>query len=382
MFKLRYFKNIAFAFFFLIATGFFNGFYTQFFSFDLWKLKKEWGVIDFEKANTARFSPYMLWSQKRTILYMNLARQDGRKFLELVAKPYFEKHPELKSHLYPASQLSRAKDLPMLYPSFRLWWSAFPHAIVSGLVGMEGHQAIDFRMNLFLNLGMTGENCSYGYFRGLNIALQLMNSPPHCSNIIEEEFSRIAVAKMPHIKYGWNAVNTFSGPKYSDLIFRDHATAKSMQLNVSTLTDFRDFIVGLTIGQRKNNNVNSARWAIGSEFFPFKDDFLVGPKLHWASEYYYGAIGANAIVYLMGEEYYPVLRPEFSFRFPYNFKKEYIDFLDLEKSGSSVGLCYGYNILLQKNKSLPIGVHMLSITYSKNFLFRGKNIDVQKRGRI
>ena len=62
-------------------------------------------------------------------------------------------------------------------------------------------------------------------------------------------------------------------------------------------------------------------------------------------------------------------------------EKDYIDFLDLERSGSSIGLCYGYNILLQKNKSLPIGGHMLSITYSKNFLFRGKNIDIQKRRR-
>jgi len=378
LFKMKFLKNIVVLIFFLLAV---NSLQAQFFSFDLWKLKKEWGIIDFEKANTARFSPYMLWSQKRTILYMNLARQDGRKFLDLVANPYFEKHPDLKRHLYPASQLSRAKDLSMLYPSFRLWCAAFPHAIVSGLVGMEGHQGMDFRMGLFLNIGMTGENCSYGYFRGLNVALQLMNSPPHCSNILEDEFSRIAVAKMPHIKYGWNAVNTFSGPKYSDLVFRDHCTSKSMQVNVSGLTDFSHFIVDLTIGQRKNNNVNSARWAIGSEFFPFKDELLLGPKLHWASELYYGAIGANAMVYLMGDEYFPVIRPEISARFPFNIKKGYMDFLDLEKSGSSIGISYGYNFLLQKNKTLPVGNHVVSITYSKNFLFRGENIQNEKRRR-
>ena len=205
---MKFLKNIVVLIFFLLAV---NSLQAQFFSFDLWKLKKEWGIIDFEKANTARFSVYMGWSQKRTILYMNLARQDGRKFLDLVANPYFEKHTELKRDLYPSSQLSRAKNLYMLYPSFRLWLSAFPHAVVSGLVGMEGHQAFDLRMNLFLNLSTTGENCSYGYFRGLNVALQLMNSPPHCANILDEEFSRTSVSKMPHIRYGWNAVNTFSG---------------------------------------------------------------------------------------------------------------------------------------------------------------------------
>jgi len=83
----------------------------------------------------------------------------------------------------------------------------------------------------------------------------------------------------------------------------------------------------------------------------------------------------------MGDEYFPVIRPEISARFPYNYKKEYMDFLDLEKSGSSIGISYGYNVLLQKNKSLPVGRHVVSITYSKNFLFRGENIQNEKRRR-
>jgi len=53
--------------------------------------------------------------------------------------------------------------------------------------------------------------------------------------------------------------------------------------------------------------------------------------------------------------------------------------MDLEKSGSSIGLSYGYNILLQKDKTLPLGNHVISLTYSKNFLFRGENIRQPKR---
>ena len=88
---------------------------SSFFSFDLWKLKKEWGIIDFEKANTARFSPYMLWSQKRIILYFNLARQDGEKFSRLIIDPFLEKNPEKKTQqLGSYSCLRGTKDLNML----------------------------------------------------------------------------------------------------------------------------------------------------------------------------------------------------------------------------------------------------------------------------
>ena len=47
---------------------------------DLFKLRHQWGYFDFARANTARFSMYMLRAQKRTMHYMNLARQNGEKF--------------------------------------------------------------------------------------------------------------------------------------------------------------------------------------------------------------------------------------------------------------------------------------------------------------
>jgi hypothetical protein len=367
---------------FIILLGL-NKSHGQLFSFDLWKLKKEWGIINFEKANTARFSPYMLWSQKRIILYFNLARQDGEKFMELVVDPFFEKHPELASEkLHPLPMLQKAKKLNMLYPSFRVWLGAFPHAVYSGFLGMEGHQGFEARMKLFLNSDYIGENCFYGYFNPLKTALGWMNSSGHCSNIVNKDFSRVGVAKMPHIGYRWNTVNTFSGPKFFDIMIRNHSDLRSFQFNVSTTTDIQNFILDISVGQRKNKNLNAARWSVGSELFPFRKESLIGYKLHWASEYQYGAMGANAIVYLTEDDFYPILRPELSARYEIGNYKSVVDFD--KKSGqpmqqrnfnvtqSSISLSYGYNFLLQRDKEIPVGKHVISITYSRNFLFKSQ----------
>jgi len=351
----------------LLFLLFFGKINSQIINADLWKLRNKWGYLDFERANTARFSMYMLRSQKRTILYMNLARQNGPKFTELVIKPYIAKYPE-KEDFY--IQL-RKKDIPMLYPSFRLWLTAAPHAFVSGLIGSYGHQAIDLRMASFLNLDLIGENCSYGYFKGLDVTLQLLKSSGHRRNILNKKFSRTAVCKMPHIKDGWNSVSTFSGPKFSDIIFRDHCEIKHLQFNLGVLTDFQNIGFDFLIGQRKNHNVSSARWAIGSEFILLDKNILYAPKLQWASAFYYFSLGCNFVNYIYENKWGPVLRPEISFRLPFTVSKKGFQNIDLDSSKSSIGISYAYNLALNKNK-IPIKNHVISITYSKNFLFKEK----------
>lgn len=170
-------------------------------------LKEQWGKKAFRQAHTARFSFYMGRSSKRVILYMNLARQDGEKFTELVVKPYIEKNPERKAFLINLQQTNKQ----MLHPSFRLWLAALPHAQISGLLGTKGHQGFETRMAISLHFKTCGENCSYGYSKSIDICLQLLNSPPHKRNILNKSFSKAAVAKCFHTKYGWNSVTTFSG---------------------------------------------------------------------------------------------------------------------------------------------------------------------------
>lgn len=373
MFTNQPYKQIKYLLIIFILLHFSSGIKAQLINFDLWKLRKEWGYFDFAKANTARFSMYMTRGQKRTILYMNLARQDGVKFSELVAAPYTEKNPD-KSELYIS--LSQT-NLPMLYPSFRLWLSAVPHAVISGIIGMEGHQGFEFRLPLFLNVGETGENCDYGYFKAIDITLALLNSPGHRKNILNEDFSRTAVSKMPHISYRWNSVTTFSGPKFSDMIFRDHCNIKSLQASVSYVTDFSGSGIDFLIGQRKNKDIMSARWGIGSELHFRPTETIFTPKLHWASEFYFFSLGCNFVNYLQNNQWTPVLRPEISFRFPYSIKRNRnrtsISYLDLEESHVSLGISYGYNINLDPSRSIPGNNHIFCVTYSRNFLFKRKD---------
>ncbi len=381
----------------------------QLINIDLFKLRHQWGYFNFARANTARFSMYMLRGQKRTMLYMNLARQNGEKFTELVIDPYMDrldKRIERKEDriseledkrdgfnlrvLLKEIRISRMDhkrsrfpislykdDLDMLYPSVRLWFAALPHAIYSGLIGIEGHQLFDFRMNLFLNLGIVGENCSYGYLKGLDVTLQLLNSSGHRKNIMNEDFSRAAVAKLPHIKTVFNSVTTFSGPKFSDMTLRDHCDYKHIQANMSVLTDFKRPIIDISIGQRKNKTVMSARWAAGIELYPFEENSFYAPKLHWASEFYYVSMGCNFVNYLHNNNWTPVLRPEVSYRFPFTKKRRSMSWLDLERSRSSIGISYGYNYNIDSKRNMPVGKHIISLTYSHNFLFHNKN-----RGRL
>jgi hypothetical protein len=343
---------------------------TQIINYDLQKLKKDWGRWDFEKANTARFAFYMNRSQKRTMLYMNLARQDGSKFTELVATPYILENPN-KKYLY--STLKNA-EMHMLYPSFRLWLGALPHAIVSGITGAEGHAGFKVRMYTTLNLNIIGENCDYGHYKGLDVTLHLLTSPGHRANILNKEFSRAAVSKAPHIEYKWNSVTTFSGPKFFDLIFRGHNKIKHLQANLSIATDLKQYIIDISFGGRYNNVVNSARYSIGAEIIPRIDRVLIAPKVQWSSEYYFFGFGASVFSFASFDYFGIIARPEISYRLPYDLKlskRSWIfSYNNIEKSKSSIGISYGYNINFFNNIIIPLGKHQITLTYSRNFYFK------------
>jgi hypothetical protein len=339
----------------------------QIFNFDLWKLRNDWGWFDFERANTARFSMYMGRAQKRTMLYMNLIRQDETKFSELITDPYLATHPKLEKKL--KVKLSN-KSKHMLYPSFRLWLAAAPHAIVSGAIGSNGHQGFRPRLGVTLNFGNRGENISYGSFKGIDVAFQLLASPPHRANILNEEFARAAVFKFPHSQYGWNSVTCFSGPKFMDLTFRGLEKSKHAQANFGYTTDFSKSILDCGIGMRFNNNVVSSRWSVGAEFIFNNGNTVIAPKVHWANEFYYVGIGANLLTTITESKQAIIGRPEISVRFPFSLNRRGYSYGHLSKSKSSVGFSYGYNINLDKQVESPFQPHQIAMTYTKNFRFR------------
>jgi len=120
--------------------------------------------------------------------------------------------------------------------------------------------------------------------------------------------------------------------------------------------------------------VSAARWSLGSEVVFNQGALNFVPKLHAASEFYYVALGANLLVaHQPTSAKNLILRPEFSFRFPYSVirkrrSKQY-EFMDIKHSKSSIGISYGYNIGILDRAIAPYQPHMLTFTYSKNLGF-------------
>lgn len=342
----------------------------QLLNFDLAQLRKEWGASEFRKANTTRFAIFMGRSQKRTILYMNLARQDGSKFRSLVIAPYIEKHPDKKSF----DVALNSKGLQPLKPSFRLWLAALPHAIISGIVASEGHQGYDARMALTMNLDVTGENCSYGYFTGLDVTLQLLNSPPHKANILNPDFYRAGVAKFIHFRYGWNSVTTFSGPKYRDMLFRGAFEKSNWFIGLGLQNNFTYFILEPTFGKKYVSNVLTSRWSIGSQIYFASNKTNFQPLIKLESSFYYFSLALNLQPGISDNNFYGIIRPEVSAYFPYSIGNGFMEFLNLDNNKASLGIGYSYNLAVYNGSFIPsyISPHTIEIKWRRNFGFVDK----------
>lgn len=369
-------QSLVVAIFLLAFIGSNNA---QILNFDLAELRKEWGASDFRKANTARFAVYMLPSQKRTILYMNLARQDGEKFRKLVIAPYIAKHPDKAD--FDVSLNS--KGLQPLKPSFNLWLAALPHAIISGIVASEGHQGFEPRMAMTLNLDNTGENCSYGYFKGLDVTLQLLNSPPHKANILEDGFYRAGVAKFIHFQYGWNSVTTFSGPKYRDMTLHGAFEQSNWFLGLGFQSNFKNFMLEPTIGKKFVNNVSTSRWSIGPQIYFDQSQAQIIPTLKLESSFYYLSLGLNIQGGINDDQFFGIIRPEISAYFPYSIGGGFMEYLNLDNNKASIGIGYGYNFKVYKSDFAPdyILPHVIEIKWRRNFGFVDKTKKGHHRGK-
>ena len=174
---------------------------------------------ELDKAATAKGTTLSEEEQK-VIQLCNLARLDGKKFLESYAKPYLKnKTNSYITSLY--STLASTKNLPMLYPEASLCKSAAYHAEDMGNKGMIGHNSSDGTdcfdriESYYTGSGNLAENCSYGYSGALQIVMQLLvdeNTPNlgHRKNILNPRYTAIGVAIRPHRSYNSNCVQDFA----------------------------------------------------------------------------------------------------------------------------------------------------------------------------
>ena len=176
----------------------------------------------YERANTAKNADYLSKEEKEVVLYMNLARLDGKWFI----KNIIEKNKEFvnqNSKRYVNSLIKDLKSTPelkALNPSKNLTRAARYHAKDMGKTGKTGHRSSDGtetfkRIKRFAKGGYMAENCQYGYYEPLKIVLDLLiddgiHSLGHRKNILNKNYTYVGVAIEPHKKYGVNCVQDFS----------------------------------------------------------------------------------------------------------------------------------------------------------------------------
>lgn len=174
------------------------------------------------KANTTKDAKYLSQDEKDVILYINLARLDGRWFLKNIVENNSEFTEQASSRYVNSliSDLKHTKHLSALYPSEKLTQSARYHAKDMGKTGKTGHRSsngtsFEKRLRRYTQGNFIGENCDYGFSDPLLIVLDLLiddgvPSYGHRENILSKDFSHVGVAIEPHSEYGVNCVQDFS----------------------------------------------------------------------------------------------------------------------------------------------------------------------------
>ncbi len=179
-------------------------------------------------ANTAANISYLTEEEKKVILYINLARLDGKRFAKDFGSSYMELTGIAASNSYAISfydDLSKVKGLQMLEPLQALCEAAAYHAEDLGKHGLTGHDSSDGtsfgdRIRRFLpSAGYWLENCSFGTYNSIAIVavMQLLvdNNVPslgHRKNILNAEMTHVGVAIRPHQStYKYGCVQDFAG---------------------------------------------------------------------------------------------------------------------------------------------------------------------------
>ena len=169
-------------------------------------------------ANTAENVSYLSKEEKLVVYYMNLARMDGKMFIETYLKDLKSSNKIDEKSLI--EELSIIKGLPMLYPNQKLCEAASFHAKDIGDAGLVQHESSDGtspgeRIKRYYNGGAMAENVSCAFEDGMNIVMQMLvdegiENHVHRANILNPKFNRIGVSIHSHSKYNYCCVQDFS----------------------------------------------------------------------------------------------------------------------------------------------------------------------------
>ena len=169
-------------------------------------------------ATTFSSADYLTDEEKNVIFYCNLARLDGKAFVDAFLSDLKTSQDSYEKSL--VDTLVKVKDFPMLVPNKKLSEAAEYHANDIGKAGVVQHESTDGtktfdRIRQYYQGGYMAENISCGYSDALSIVRQLLvdkgvESLGHRKNILGNNYCRIGVAIREHAKYRHCCVQDFS----------------------------------------------------------------------------------------------------------------------------------------------------------------------------
>lgn len=185
-----------------------------------------WTEAELAMANTAKDANYLTDEEKKTIMLVNLARIDGKKYLQTYFQgynntAYDDMNSSASKYMVSLkSDMDKAKNLPLLFPDEGLYKAAKYHAKDSGKNGLVGHTSsngttFSKRLPKYVKgWNRLAENCSYGYSEAEKIVGQLLldedvPSLGHRKSILNAELEYIGVSIAPHSQYKFNCVMDF-----------------------------------------------------------------------------------------------------------------------------------------------------------------------------
>ena len=181
----------------------------------------KWDAKQIAKAHKASRGIFSTARERELIFYCNLARMNGPLFIRTILKPFLEESgdttfSDYKQSLVVALNRQQKNKQPLHY-SMVMNIMAKSYAAKAGRRGYVGHNGIDKRFSIQRALRHTyGENCSYGEYTGLDVAISLLidEGVPnlgHRLNILNTDFKKVGAGFAKHSKYHINAVMEFVG---------------------------------------------------------------------------------------------------------------------------------------------------------------------------
>lgn len=186
-----------------------------------------WTAAELAKANTAADVDYLTDVEKQALMYTNLARLDGQKFLDICLNEWMngphnywikEDNPYVRSL---RQDLAKVKNRTMLQPNPRLAEAADVHAADLGPTGHISHDSTDGtpcfeRISRYYYANSIGENIASGDEDPLTMICLLLidsgvESLGHRKNIVSVMFNEVGIGYAPMPGIGYVMVQDFGG---------------------------------------------------------------------------------------------------------------------------------------------------------------------------